>query len=468
MKTLIIASEISPFIATGDLAESVYSVAKGLSLNNESVSVMLPFYKAIKQRKENFDFLGNTFVNIGNNTKYVGIYSKKIDAIDYYFIDNEEYFGHDTIYGHHNDGERFTYFSQAALEALHVIKYYPDVINIHDWQSGIIPYLLKSKYKYNQNYRKIKTIFTIHDLKYQGIFPIEMQDIIDANISSVLYVDNKINFTKAAIVEADYITTVSHAYHKETLTEKSTLQQYLIDRKDEYVGILTGFDDTKYNPKSDNIIYLPYDSSNFVVNKEYNKTKFKEEFGFSNTNCMLIGFAAIDIPLNARIILKETLDWFLNTDIQVYFLLQYDHDNFVAELAQKYPDRIKYSIGIKEEIGHKLFSAVDMIIHPHEKIISNTYQLISLFYGDIPLVHETGKMKEFITPYNAYTGEGNGFSFINISPEDFTKVFDLAYGLYRFNRKEWNLLVKRNLEKEFGCAYFAKEYINICKKITNN
>ena len=232
MKVLIASSECAPFATTGDLGEAVYSHAIALSKLGHEVSVAIPMYKNIKDSVKT-TFIGNSNVYIGENEKYVGVCKKVYENLTFYFIDNEEYFNHYTYYAHANDGERFTFFDDAILESLNIIKYYPDIIHLHDWPTGLIPYLLKSKYKYIPEYRNIKTVYTISNLNFQGIFPIEMETIIDAQNTPILYDNNKINFMKAGIVEADLVTTVSLGYKKDTYN--TNLGIYLKDRKDEYI-----------------------------------------------------------------------------------------------------------------------------------------------------------------------------------------------------------------------------------------
>lgn len=471
MEVIYVSTEASPFLMVGGLANACYSMAESCEKLGINASIMMPLYKKIKESSafKQFIFLGNRFVNIGTEQKYLGLFKTTYGNLTYYFIDNEEYFYHDMIYGHANDGERFTFFCEAVLESFKLIKDYPAILHLHDWPTGLIPYLLKSRYKYHLEYQKIKTVFTIYDLALeQGIFPIQMEEIIDAVNSPVLYLDGKINFTKAAISEADYITCASQTYRDTALKANNSLALYLNDHKKNFKGILYGFNDSFFNPETDPMLYHNFNSDNFITERYKNKEAFKNETGFLNTNCILVSIIGAHITETARKGVIETAEYLLNnTDAEVYVSFDIDNDdkNILTSLENNYPGRFKFQHCFDYHQATKVFASSDIVIHPYYNSPSTVSQMVSMHYGAVIITNESGSVKDIIKPYNHFTDTGNCFSFTNPNKNDFFKVFDLAYGLYRFNQTAWFKVVRSAMQEDFSSLNLQKELIKIYQNL---
>lgn len=469
MNILYVASECRPFIPDGSLAETILGQARSAAKKGLNVSVMIPYAQIIKDNYKT-NFIGSVRVYIDDNEKYVGLHTLNYDNIAFYFIDNEQYFYRERLYGYGDDGERFTFFNEAVLESLSLLKVMPDILHINDWQTGLIPYLLKARYKQIPAYRKIKTVLTMHCTKNQGIFPIEMETIIDANSTPLLYANDKINFLKAGIMEADIVTTISPSFKEETLEEDfdSNLHFPLLDRKDEYYGILNGIDYEIHSPEKNQALFYNYNVGNVIKGKEENKRIFKETFGLPNINCMLVGFVGQLTDLKGMELMVQVLeDLIINTDVQFFFLGcgEQKYIDHLEYLTRKYPERFRCYIGVNYDLAYKIYASADMLLQPYNYEPCSNGQLIAMRYGTIPLVHEIGGLKDVIKPYNSYTGEGEGFSYISQNAEDFHKVFDLAYGLYRFNQTEWHTLIKRCTARNHSWNNAMNEYLQLYYKI---
>lgn len=469
MHILYVTSECRPFIPDGSLAETVLGQAISTAKKGLDVAVMLPYAQIIKDNYKT-KFIGSVKVYIDDQEKYVGLHYMNYHDINFYFIDNEQYFYRERLYDYGDDGERFTFFNEAVLESLTLLPIMPDILHLNDWQTGLIPYLLKARYKPIPKYRKIKTVFTIHCTKNQGVFPIDMETIIDANPTPLLYANGKINFLKAGIMEADIITTTSLSFRQETLKDDfdSNIHFPLLDRKDEYYGILNGIDYEIHSPEKNPSLFQNYNVGNVISGKALNKKAFKEKFGLPNTDCMLVGFVGQLTDLKGLDLLVQVLeDLITKTDVQFFFLGngEQKYIDHLEYLTHKYPDRFRCYIGVNYDLAYKIYASVDLLLQPYNYEPCSNGQLIAMRYGTIPLVHEVGGLKDIIKPYNSYTSEGEGFSYISQNASDFTKVFDLAYGLYRFNQSEWHTLIKRCSASNHSWTNAINDYISIYNKL---
>ena len=294
MRVLICASEGTPFAKTGGLADVIGALPNALKQNGCDARVIMPYYKKIKEKNIAY-YKGYSFVRIGQELEYVGVFHSIYNGIDFYFIDNDKYFNRDTLYGHTDDGERFAFFDFAVLEAIKVIDFFPNIIHCNDWQTGLIPYILKTNYYNDYRYQLTKTVYSIHNIQYQGNYSMEMMKILFMPYSPSIEFDGCINFMKTGIMEANKITTVSPTYKDETLTDEYgyRLNNVLGMRYYDYSGILNGIDVNKYNPETDNNIYCNYSIMDVLEKKKINKAKLLQEFGLdSNADCPLFGLVS--------------------------------------------------------------------------------------------------------------------------------------------------------------------------------
>jgi len=467
VRILFVVSECVPFVKSGGLADVAGALPKELKRLGTDIRVILPKYGFIPEEyRSRMRKIAQLVVRVGWRRQYCGIETLEHEGVTYYFVDNEYYFKRDSLYGHYDDGERFSYFCRAVLDSLPAISFAPDIIHCHDWHTGMIPFLLREEYKKNSFYANIQTIFTIHNLQFQGIFPKEiLGDLLNLSdeyftIDHLEFYGN-VSFMKGALVSADIITTVSPTYKEEIKTEYygERLDGLLRARDNGLVGILNGIDDEIYNPRKDPYIALTYDQHT-IARKEINKRALQRYFGLSTSE---------EVPLVAmvtRLTKQKGLDLvkcvfreILAENVQFIVLgtgdLEFEH--FFSEMAATYPDRVKVFIGFNEELAHKIYAGADLFLMPSKFEPCGLGQLIALRYGAIPIVRETGGLNDTVQSYNEFTGEGNGFSFTNFNAHDM--LYTIRRAIEFYNRKEiWENLVKEAMSRDYSWAQSAFKY----------
>ena len=473
MKVLICASEGAPFAKTGGLADVIGALPKALKANGVDVRIIMPFYKKIKDQNVAW-YKGYAFVRLGSNMEYVGVYHAIKDDIDYYFIDNEKYFARDKFYGYGDDGERFAYFDFAVLEAIKVVDFYPDVIHLNDWQAGLVPYILKTNYWQYPEFNRIKTVFSIHNIQYQGNFPMDLMNILYMPYSNSLEFGGQINFMKTAIMESSSITTVSPTYKDETLTDQYGygLNNILGLRYFNYMGILNGIDTVKYNPETDPLIYKNYNVKNVATGKKANKVALLKEFGLDpNDDAPLFGLVSrLVVQKGVELLMPVIDDVIQYSNAKFIFMGSGDdaYENFFRSLETRYPNRFKCYIGYSDPVAQKIYAGCDIFVMPSLFEPCGLGQMIAMRYGTLPLVRETGGLKDSVKAYNQYTGEGTGFTFTNFNPYDLKEVMYLAIGLYNDYKDIWQSLVKQAMKEDFSWDKSAKVYMELYQNLINS
>lgn len=473
MKALICASEGAPFAKTGGLADVIGALPKALKENGCDARVIMPFYKRIKDQNTSY-YLGYAYVRLGQRMEYVGIFHEERDGIDFYFVDNDKYFYREGLYGYNDDGERFAFFNFAVLEALKVIGFFPDIIHCNDWQTGLLPYILKCNYWQYPEYNRIKTVFSIHNIQYQGIFPLDMMSILYIPYSSSLEFDGCINFMKTAIIESDSITTVSPTYRDETLTDYYgyKLNSVLGMRYFNYMGIINGIDIDKYNPQTDKNIYKNYNIRTFKSGKAANKKALLEDFGLdSSEDVPVFGLVSRLVDQKGIDLLMPIIDDIIyNSNAKFVLMGSGDaiYENFFRSLEGRYPDRFKSYIGYSDPVAQKIYAGCDIFLMPSKFEPCGLGQMIAMRYGTLPLVRETGGLKDTVQPYNQYTGEGTGFTFTNFDSYDLKEVMYLAIYLYNNEREIFNCMIKKAMEKDYSWKNSAAMYLELFTNLMNS
>jgi starch synthase len=473
MNVLICASEGAPFAKTGGLADVIGALPKALKENGCDARVIMPFYKKMKDRNTAY-YLGYAYVRIGQKLEYVGIFHEESDGVDYYFIDNDRYFYREGIYGYTDDGERFAFFDFAVLEAMKVINFMPDVIHCNDWQTGLIPYILKCNYWQYPEYARIKTVYSIHNIQYQGIFPLDMMSILYMPYSNSLEFEGCINFMKTAIIEADSITTVSPTYRDEVLTDYYgyKLNSVLAMRYFNFMGIINGIDTTKYNPETDKDIYKNYNVKNFRKNKPINKKSLLEDFGLDpNEDVPLFGLVSRLVDQKGIDLLMPIIDNIIYHSNAKFILMGSGneiYENFFRSLEGRYPDRFKCYIGYNDSVAQKIYAGADIFLMPSKFEPCGLGQMIAMRYGTLPLVRETGGLKDTVIPYNQFTGEGTGFTFTNFNSYDLKEVMYLAIYLYNNNREAFNHMIEEAMSKDYSWKSSAAIYLELFNNLVNS
>ena len=382
-------------------------------------------------------------------------------GITYYFIDNLEYFECFYPYGDTRyDIEKFIFFDKAVLSMLPLIDFQPDIIHCHDWQTGLIPVYLKTEFAGNPFFWGMKSVMTIHNLKFQGVWDIETIQGI-SGLPMELFTPDKLEFKKGAnmlkggLVYADYITTVSDTYAGEIQTPYygEGLDGLLSARHFDMRGIVNGIDYAMYDPAKDDLIFKNYSASNFRTNKKVNKEKLQELLG------LVVDKKKYMIGLISRLTDQKGLDLVNycierlvddNTQLVVIGTGEAQYENMFRHFAWKYPDRISANICYSEDLAHKLYAAADAFLMPSRFEPCGLTQLISFRYGTVPIVRETGGLKDTVIPYNEYEHTGDGFSFANYNGDELLNTVNYSKYVFFEKKAEWNKMVDRGMQKDYS------------------
>ncbi len=476
MKILFAVSECGPFAKSGGLADVAGSLPKELKSLGTDVRVILPKYGTIsEQYKQEMKKIKEFTVPVGWRNQYCGIEELIHQGVTYYFVDNEYYFKRDNLYGYFDDGERFAYFNRAILETIAHLDFFPDVLHCHDWHTAMIPYLLRTEYYKRQGYGLIRTIFTIHNLQFQGIFPKEvLGDLLGMDYKSYhtghLEFFGNINFMKGALVAADKITTVSPTYKDEIQTAAygEKLDGLLRERKEDLVGILNGIDENFYNPAIDPLIYQTYKVDS-LTRKAINKREIQKRFVLpKNESTPLLVMVSRLTRQKGLDLVKCVLNEILQEDIQVIILGtgDFEYEEHLRHAAHIFPEKLKVQIGFNEELAHKLYAAADLFLMPSQFEPCGLGQIIAMKYGAIPIVRETGGLNDTVKAWNEYTGEGNGFSFKNFNAHDMLYTINRAVSFYH-DKQAWNSIVKQALQMDNSWAQSAFSYSQLYAEIVS-
>ncbi len=466
----LIASESVPFIKTGGLADVVGALPKYFDKEAYETIVILPKYQCMQLRwKERLEYVTHFYMDLGWRSQYVGVLTAEYDGVRFYFIDNEYYFAGGRPYGYiHEDVEKFAFFSKAALSALQVIGFHPDIIHCHDWQTGLIPVYLNDSFQQNPFYRGIKTVMTIHNLKFQGIWNLEkIQDT--TGLANYFFTADKLesygdaNYLKGGLVFADRITTVSKTYANEIKTAfyGEGLDGLLRAKENSLSGIVNGIDYEVYNPAADPMIVKNFSVANFRKEKIKNKRALQEELGLAQDDkAVMIGIVSRLTDQKGFDLIACVLEEICSLPIQLVVLGtgEEQYENMFRHFAWKYPDKVSANIYYSDELAHRIYASCDTFLMPSLFEPCGLSQLMSLRYGTLPIVRETGGLFDTVQPYNEYTGEGTGFSFANYNAHEMLDRIEFAVWLFRNKKRAWNKVVEQAMKQDFSWAASAKEY----------
>ena len=477
MKVLFAASECVPFVKTGGLADVVGALPKRLRDLGVDVRVMLPMYSAIEPKwREKMEHVLFFYVNLGWRRQYVGIEKLVYEGITFYFIDNEQYFGRNYIYGYGADeGERFAYFCRAVLESLPLIDFVPDVIHCNDWQTGLIPPMLDIQYRKLEQYKNVKTVFTIHNLKYQGLFQIDdIEEMV--SLGELAYTADSLefygmcSFIKGGIVFADHITTVSPTYAQEIQTAYygERLDGLLRARAGSLTGILNGIDTAEYDPETDPSIAVNYTADTFEK-KAGDKIALQRQLGLhENADAPIIAMVTRLNSQKGLDLVERVLAEIMSTGAQMVVLGMGEskYEDLFNWAQWKYAGQLSATFQMNHELSHRIYAGADMYLMPSMFEPCGLSQLISLRYGTLPIVRETGGLRDTVLSYNEYTGEGNGFSFLNYNAHDMLHVIERAVSIYHEKKDVWNMLARRAMQGSYGWDESAKKYLALYEELT--
>ena len=469
-RVLLVTSESQPFCATGGLADVTGSLPKYIMAEDDEIDVrtILPLYSNISYYYRcQFRFLGYIYVTLAWRKEYCGVFEYDYNGVKYYFIDNEQYFKRDAgVYGYFDDAERFAFFSKAVLEVLPMLGFFPDIIHANDWQTALIPIYLKT-IAWDERYYHIKTILTIHNIQYQGRFSSSvLVDVfgIDERYKNLLTYDNDVNVLKGGIVCADKLTTVSPTYAEEIKSPEygGGLHGIVIENAYKLTGILNGLDYDFYNPATDDVIFARY-SKDSLNNKVLNKAMLQKEFHLEeNLSKPIVAFCSRMTFLKGFEMIKNCIEKLINEcDFEFVGVGSGDreYEDFFRYLNSKYPNKVHISVGYSLELGRKIYAGADIYIMPSVTEPCGLSQLVACRYGVVPIVRETGGLKDTIRDFGNLGG-GNGYTFKEKNTADFEYSIRRAVNDY-YDKPNWTKKVEKVMSLDFSWKNTAKKYIEV-------
>jgi starch synthase len=471
MKVLYAASEALPFAASGGLADVAGSLPQALRKRLIGCRVVMPLYDTIKQElRDTMKFITNISVPVAWRRQYCGIFEAKYGGVTYYLLDNEYYFKRGGLYGYYDDAERFAFFSRAILEIIPHIDFKPDIIHCNDWQTALTPLYYSTIYATQPGYENIKTVFTIHNIQYQGVYGKELIDNViglDYSHKNLIEYDDTVNFSKAAIECANAVSTVSPSYAKEILDPwySHGLDTILKERSFKLRGILNGIDVENYNPETDKDIFKNY-SAEKMTGKATNKRELQKFFGLpEKKDTPVMGMVTRLVSHKGLDLCKAVLDELLaTTDIQLVVLGSGDteYEDFFRGLAARFPEQVGLCLGFIPDLARKIYAGSDLFLMPSKSEPCGLSQMVALRYGSIPIVRETGGLRDSVK--DSGDNEGNGFTFANYNAHEMLHAIRRACEGYS-DKKGWKILVKRAMESDNSWGKSANEYIKMYKEI---
>ncbi|MBT9777264.1 glycogen synthase GlgA [Clostridium sp. MCC353] len=467
---LFIASEAVPFIKTGGLADVVGSLPKCFDKEYFDVRVMIPKYLCIKEEwRSKMNYVSHFYMDYMGQSRYVGILEYVHEGITFYFIDNEGYFNGAKPYGDWlYDLEKFSFYCNAALSALPVIGFQPDIVHCHDWQTGLIPVYLKDRFRGGEFFRNIKSVLTIHNLKFQGVWDVKTIQRF-SGLPDYYFTPDKLeaykdgNMLKGGIVFADAITTVSSTYAEEIKMPfyGEGLDGLMRARSNSLRGIVNGIDYEEFNPETDTFIVRNYNAKTFRKEKIKNKLALQEELGLEvDGKKFMIGIVSRLTDQKGLDLIQCVMDEMCTEDIQLVVLGTGDdkYENMFRHYAWKYSGRVSANIYYSEPMSHKIYAACDAFLMPSLFEPCGLSQLMALRYGTVPVVRETGGLKDTVEPYNEFESTGTGFSFANYNAHEMLASVNYAKHVYYDKKREWNKLIDRGMAKDYSWNASALKY----------
>lgn len=476
MKILYVAAEAVPFAKTGGLADVAGSLPKALKADGVDVRVIMPKFGKIPEAYRNaMEHVYDGELPVAWRKKYVGLDKYELDGVTYYFVDNEEYFNREGFYGYDDDAERFSFFSRAVLDLLQAMDFWPDVIHTNDWHAGLVNVFLKLEHMGDARYERIKTVYTIHNLKYQGVFPKDvMPDVLGLdwkyfNNGDLEFYD-AVNFMKGGIIYADAITTVSKTYAKEIQYPYfgEHLDGLLRSREQDLSGIVNGIDYSVYNPRTDKYIFETYDEES-LDRKLDNKIALQKSLGLpERRNVPLIAIVSRLVEPKGMDLVVRMMDEILqHEDIQLVVLGTGEkrYEDWFKGLAWRYPKKVSVNIYFSNELAQRIYAGADIFLMPSNYEPCGIGQLIALRYGTIPVVRQTGGLKDTVQQYNKYTQEGNGFVFENYNAHEMMYALKRALSFYG-NYEIWHKIQFNAVQADYSWKRSAKEYEALYERLT--
>lgn len=470
-KVLFVTSEAVPYIKTGGLADVTGSLPKYFNKQEYDVRIILPKYVCIEeQRKKEMNYVDSFYVNLNWRKQYAGIFQAEYGGIIYYFIDNEYYFAGEKPYYHiYEDTEKFAFFAKAAIEAMKKLDFQADIVHCHDWQTGLVPVFLRNSYANDCFYQRMKIVYTIHNMKFQGRWKIEeIKDI--TGLPNEIFAPDKLesygesNYLKGGIVYSDFVTTVSRTYAYEITTSNGGegLDGVMRAKEKNLLGIVNGIDYEEYNPMTDAYIPYHYQQTDVLIQKPQNKETLQKRMELPiKENVFLIGIVSRLTSQKGFDLVAHRMDEMIglgNIQIVVLGTGEKKYENMFRYYTWKYQEQVAVSLNYSEELAHLIYAGADAFLMPSLFEPCGLSQLMSMRYGTLPMVRETGGLKDTVIPYNEYEQTGNGFSFANYNADEMFHMICYAKNIYENYKENWNQMIKRAMDSDYSWEMSAQEY----------
>ncbi len=472
LKILFAASEAVPFAASGGLADVIGSLPAAISSKGHECRVVMPLYQSIRpDLREKLSFLTNITVDVSWRKQYCGIYIADWNGMTYYFVDNEYYFGREGLYGFYDDCERFVFFSRAVLEMLRYIDFKPDIIHGNDWQTALIPVFYQVFYKYQQGYQNLKHVFTIHNIQYQGNYGREvLNEVMGIPLyhMGLLEYDGAINMMKGAIETADRITTVSPSYAWEILDPwyAHGLDRILVTKQNKLSGILNGIDTALYDPQNDTLIAKTFSAAK-PAGKKACKKALLSELGLREGDEPVIGIVTRFVSHKGVDLIRYEFEDILKLGYKFAILGSGEkiYEDFFSEMQFRYPEQVSVNLGFRPELARKIYAGADMFLMPSQSEPCGLAQMVAMRYGTIPIVRETGGLRDSVKDDG--NGDGYGFTFKTYNALDMLDACARARASYD-NSNGWKALVKRAMLCDYSWDASADVYIALYQELCGN
>lgn len=491
LKILFVTSEVVPFVKTGGLADVSAALPQTLTELGHEVRIVVPKYGAVDERKFKIHEvvrLKDLPVKLGDKEVTFSLRSSFLIGlkarVQIYFLDNYEYFGSrqslyvdpDTCTDYHDNDERFILFARSVYELIHKLGWVPDIIHCNDWQCGLIPAYLKTVYKDDPLLANVKTVFTIHNLAYQGFFP---KDIFyktalpeELNSEKGVEIYGRLNFMKSGILFSDAITTVSERYAQEITQDEELsagLKHVLLKRKKDIYGIMNGIDDKAWNPDTDTLIAKNYNVK-LLEGKSENKRALAEKFDLEyKPGVPIIAMISRLVDAKGFDLIAEIIEDVLQQDVQIVLLGtgEKKYHSLFEDIHFRYPGKFACYLGFDDSLAHLIEAGADMFLMPSRYEPCGLNQMYSHYYGTVPIVRETGGLADTVSKYNEKEETGNGFVFKKYEAPELLKEITRAVKLFE-NRKAWTRIMKNGMRSDYSWLSSSKKYVDIYRKVLND
>ena len=475
MNILFATSECAPFIKTGGLADVAGSLPKALAKEGHDVRVILPLYEGIGEDwRSQMTFLQCFHITLAWRTPYCGVFELKRDGVTYWFVDNEYYFKRSNIYGHYDDGERFAYFSRAVVESMGHLDWHPDVLHCNDWQTALVPIYLKDDGVRDERLRSIRTVLTVHNIEYQGRYGKDtLGDLFGLDHGwwddGTIAMDGDVNLLKGALLMADAVTAVSPTYAQELKYSYFAhgMESVMNACDHKLYGVLNGIDMKRYDPATDADLAANY-SADDLAGKAVDKAELQRMLGLrQDPDVPIIGMVSRLVAHKGLDLVCEVLRDIMELPVQMVILGRGDHryEEFFRWAQRQYEGRLVAYLAYDEAMATRVYAGSDLFLMPSKSEPCGLSQMIAMRYGSVPIVRETGGLKDTVQPYESWRDSGNGYTFADYNSGDMLYVIRAAAGLYRDYRDAYSRLQKRGMTQDFSWNRSACEYRRIYENV---